>query len=63
VIEALTIFPNVWLVYRKLGKLIGVSYGAIWNIARAENIKLIRFDPRWLRRALVAGDRKFDLNR
>jgi hypothetical protein len=48
VIEALKVFPNVRVVYRRLGKLIGVSYGTVWNIAKAEGIKLIRFDPRWL---------------
>jgi len=42
VIEALKVFPNVWVVYQHLGKLIGISYGTVWNIAKAEGIKLIR---------------------
>ena len=46
VIEALGIFPNVRQVHLRLGKLIGVSYGTIWNIARDEGIELIRY-PRW----------------
>jgi hypothetical protein len=48
IVEALGIFPNVWVVYNYVGKRIGVSYGSIWNIARAEGIKHIRFDGRWL---------------
>jgi hypothetical protein len=48
VIEALGILPNVWQVYRCLGKRIGVSYGAIWNIAKAEGIELMRVDRRRL---------------
>jgi hypothetical protein len=31
-----------------VSKRIGVSYGSIWNIARAEGIDLIRFDHRRL---------------
>jgi hypothetical protein len=46
VVEALRIFPNVWQVYQRLGKLIGVSYATIWNIAKAESIELIRFRRR-----------------
>ena len=42
VIEALTILPNVLQVYRCLGERIGVSYRTIWNIAKAEGIKLVR---------------------
>ena len=55
VIEALGIVPNVWQVYRCLGKRIGVSYGTIWNIAKAEGIELIHVDrpaalgERWCR--------------
>jgi hypothetical protein len=52
VIEALRIFPNVWQVYQRLGKLIGVSYGAIWSIARDEGIELIRCPPGNKTRAL-----------
>src|SRR5467141_1976718 len=48
IVQALGIFPNVWVVYNYVGKRLGVSYGSIWNIARAEGIKLIRFDHRWL---------------
>ena len=48
-IEALGILPNVWQAYRFLGKRIGVSYGAIWNIAKAEGIKLVRVDRRRLK--------------
>ena len=48
IVEALRIFPNVSIVYNYVGKRIGVSYGSIWNIARAEGIDLIRFDRRWL---------------
>lgn len=48
IVEALVIFPNVWIVYNYVGKRLGVSYGSIWNIARAEGIKLIRFERRWL---------------
>ena len=48
IVEALGIFPNVWVVYNYVGKRLGVSYGSIWNIARAEGIKLIRFESRWL---------------
>jgi hypothetical protein len=51
VIAALGIVPNVWQVYRCLGKRIGVSYGTIWNIARAEGISLIRLDHRRLAKA------------
>ena len=40
--EALKILPNVLEIYRCLGKRIGVSYGTIWNIAKAEGIELIR---------------------
>jgi hypothetical protein len=50
IVEALGIFPNVWVVYNYVGKRVGVSYGSIWNIARAEGIKLIRFESRWLRK-------------
>lgn len=46
IIQALGIFPNVWVVYNYVGKRIGVSYGSIWNIARAEGVELIRFDRR-----------------
>jgi hypothetical protein len=46
VIEALGIVPNVLQVYRCLGKRIGVSYGTIWNIAKAEGIELTRVDGR-----------------
>jgi hypothetical protein len=49
IVEALNILPNVWQVYSRLGKLIGVSYGSVINIARSENIKLIRFDSRRVR--------------
>ena len=48
IVQALGIFPNVWVVYNYVGKRIGVSYGSIWNIARAEGIELIRFDRRRL---------------
>ena len=48
IMEALGIFPNVWVVYNYVGKRIGVSYGSIWNIAKAQSIKLIRFDRRKL---------------
>lgn len=48
VIEALKIFSNVRQVHLYLGKLIGVSYGTIWNIAEAEGIELIRFNRRRL---------------
>jgi hypothetical protein len=48
VIEALGIVPNVWQVYRCVGNRIGVSYGAIWNIAKAEGIKLIHVNRRRL---------------
>jgi hypothetical protein len=47
VIEALKVFPNVSVVYQHLGKLIGISYGTVWNIAKSEGIKLIRLPPRW----------------
>ena len=56
VIEALGILPNVWQAYRCVGKHLGVSYGAIWNIAKSEGIKLIHVDRRWLKkRAGTAG--------
>jgi hypothetical protein len=48
IVEALGIFPNVWVVYNYVGKRVGASYGSIWNIAKAEGIKLIRFKSRWL---------------
>jgi hypothetical protein len=48
VLEALKILPNVLQVYRYLGKRIGISYGTIWNVAKAEGIELIRFDRRRL---------------
>ena len=48
IVEALGIFPNVCVVYNYVGKRLGVSYGSIWNIARAEGIKFIRFDHRRL---------------
>ena len=48
IVEALGIFPNVCVVYNYVGKRLGVSYGSIWNIARSEGIKFIRFDHRWL---------------
>ena len=48
IVEALGIFPNVWVVYNYMGKRIGVSYGAVRNIAIAEGIKLIHFHPRYL---------------
>lgn len=48
IVEALGIFPNVWVVYNYVGKRTGVSYGSILNIARAEGSGLIRFDHRWL---------------
>jgi hypothetical protein len=48
VLEALKILPNVWQVYRSLGKRIGISYGTIWNVAKAEGIELIRLDRRRL---------------
>jgi hypothetical protein len=50
IVQALGIFPNVWVVYNHVGKRIGVSYGSIWNIAKAEGIPLIRFDRRRLAR-------------
>jgi hypothetical protein len=48
IVEAPGIFPNVWVVYNYVGKPLGISYGAIWNIARADGIKLVRFESRWL---------------
>jgi hypothetical protein len=48
IVQALGIFPNVWVVYNYMGKRIGVSYGAVRNIAIAEGIKLIHFHPRYL---------------
>jgi hypothetical protein len=50
VIEALGIVPNVWQVYRCVGKRIGVSYGTIWNIAKTEGTKLIHVDRRRLKK-------------
>jgi hypothetical protein len=46
--EALKILPNALEIYRCLGKRIGVSYRTIWNIAKAEDIELIRVDRRRL---------------
>jgi hypothetical protein len=54
VVEALRIFPNVWEVYRRLGKLIDVSYGSMWKIAREEGIELIRFDRRNTRLSTIS---------
>src|ERR1700730_2390234 len=48
IVQALGIFPNVWVVYNYVGQRIGVSYGSIWNIATASENELIRFDHRWL---------------
>ena len=48
ILEGLRILPNVWQVYRCLGKRIGVSYGTIWNVAKAEGIELIGIDRRRL---------------
>jgi len=53
IVQALGIFPNVWVVYNYVGQRIGVSYGSIWNIAKAEGIELICFDHRWLPRREV----------
>jgi len=46
IIEALRILPNAWQVYYRMGKLIGVSYGSVRNIAKAEGIELIHFNLR-----------------
>jgi hypothetical protein len=46
VITALTIVPNVWQVYRCIGMRIGVSYGTIWNIAKAKGIELVHLRAR-----------------
>ena len=54
VIEALKILPNARQVHLCLGKRIGVSYGTIWNIARAEGIELIRIDRRRLAETCAA---------
>jgi hypothetical protein len=48
IVEALSIFPNVWVVYNYVGKRLSVSYGSIWNIAKAKGIKLIPFYPLYL---------------
>ena len=61
VLEALKIFPNVGKFYRCLGKRIGVSYGTIWNMAKAKGIELIRVDRRWLN--LGSGVGKIALDR
>lgn len=59
IVEALGIFPNVWVVYNYVGKRLGVSYGSIWNIAKAEGIKRIPFDLRYLpKRAAAKYKRK-----
>jgi hypothetical protein len=58
IVEALGIFPNVWVVYNYVGKRIGVSYGSIWTIARAGGIKLIRFDSRCLPKRAAAKYKK-----
>lgn len=55
VIEALRILPNVWHVHQRLGKLIGVSYGTIWKIAKAERIELIRYPGQRLKRRRAAN--------
>ena len=54
IVQALGIFPNVWVVYNYVGKPLGVSYGSIWNIAKAEGIKRIPFDPRYLPKRAAA---------
>jgi hypothetical protein len=58
IVEALGIFPNVWVVYNYMGKRIGVSYGAVRNIAIAEGIKLIHFHPRYLPKREAAKYKK-----
>jgi hypothetical protein len=58
IVEALGIFPNVWVVYNYVGKRIGVSYGSIWNIAKAEGVKFTPFHN-YFRSPLPAFDSKF----
>jgi len=43
IIAALKATPNVSVVFKSLGKRIGVSYGTIWNIAEGVGIERVRF--------------------